>query len=185
MLEDVKKSAEQKMHKSIEALKNDLAKVRTGRAHIGLLDHVMVEYYGSMVAVNQVANVNLGDARTINVQPYEKSMMAKVEKAIRDSDLGLNPATNGDVIRVPMPMLTEERRRDLTKIVRTEGEAAKVAIRNVRRDANDALKKLVKDKAISEDDERRAQDDVQKMTDKAVAEVDKLLQLKEVDLMAV
>jgi ribosome recycling factor len=185
MLEDVKKSAEQKMHKSIEALKNDLAKVRTGRAHIGLLDHVMVEYYGSMVVVNQVANVNLGDARTINVQPYEKSMMAKVEKAIRDSDLGLNPATNGDVIRVPMPMLTEERRRDLTKIVRTEGEAAKVAIRNVRRDANDALKKLVKDKAISEDDERRAQDDVQKMTDKAVAEVDKLLQLKEVDLMAV
>lgn len=185
MLEDVKKSAEQKMQKSIEALKNDLAKVRTGRAHVGLLDHVMVEYYGSMVGVNQVANVNLGDARTINVQPYEKNMIAKVEKAIRDSDLGLNPATNGDVIRVPMPMLTEERRRDLTKIVRTEGEAAKVAIRNVRRDANDALKKLVKDKEISEDDERRAQDDVQKMTDKAVAEVDKLLQLKETDLMAV
>lgn len=185
MLDDVKKSAEQKMQKSIEALKNDLAKVRTGRAHVGLLDHVMVEYYGSMVAVNQVANVNLGDARTINVQPYEKNMMAKVEKAIRDSDLGLNPATNGDVIRVPMPMLTEERRRDLTKIVRTEGENAKVAIRNVRRDANDALKKLVKDKAISEDDERRAQDDVQKMTDKAVAEVDKLLQQKETDLMAV
>lgn len=185
MLEDVKKSAEQKMQKSIEALKNDLAKVRTGRAHVGLLDHVMVEYYGSMVAVNQVANVNLGDARTINVQPYEKNMMAKVEKAIRDSDLGLNPATNGDVIRVPMPMLTEERRRDLTKIVRTEGENAKVAIRNVRRDANDALKKLVKDKDISEDDERRAQDDVQKMTDKSVAEVDKLLQIKETDLMAV
>lgn len=185
MLEDVKKSAEQKMQKSIEALKNDLAKVRTGRAHVGLLDHVMVEYYGSMVAVNQVANVNLGDARTINVQPYEKNMMAKVEKAIRDSDLGLNPATNGDVIRVPMPMLTEERRRDLTKIVRTEGENAKVAIRNVRRDANDALKKLVKDKTVSEDDERRAQDEVQKMTDKAVAEVDKLLQIKEADLMAV
>jgi len=185
MLEDVKKSAEQKMQKSIEALKNDLAKVRTGRAHTGLLDHVMVEYYGSMVAVNQVANVNLGDARTINVQPYEKNMMAKVEKAIRDCDLGLNPATNGDVIRVPMPMLTEERRRDLTKIVRTEGENAKVAIRNVRRDANDALKKLVKDKAISEDDERRAQDEVQKMTDKSVIEVDKLLQVKEADLMAV
>lgn len=185
MLEDVKKSAEQKMQKSIEALKNDLAKVRTGRAHVGLLDHVMVEYYGSMVAVNQVANVNLGDARTINVQPYEKNMIAKVEKAIRDSDLGLNPATNGDVIRVPMPMLTEERRRDLTKIVRTEGENAKVAIRNVRRDANDALKKLVKDKEISEDDERRAQDEVQKMTDKSVAEVDKLLQIKETDLMAV
>jgi len=185
MLDDVKKSADLKMQKSLESLKNDLAKVRTGRAHVGLLDHVMVEYYGSMVAVNQVANVNLGDARTINVQPYEKNMIAKVEKAIRDSDLGLNPATNGDLIRVPMPMLTEERRRDLTKIVRTEGESAKVAIRNVRRDANDALKKLVKDKAISEDDERRAQDDVQKSTDKAVAEVDKMLQVKETDLMAV
>ncbi|PPC82409.1 MAG: ribosome recycling factor [Methylotenera sp.] len=185
MLEEVKKNAELKMQKSLEALKNDLAKVRTGRAHVGLLDHVMVEYYGSMVSVNQVANINLGDARTINVQPYEKNMIAKVEKAIRDSDLGLNPATNGDLIRVPMPMLTEERRRDLTKIVRTEGEGAKVAIRNVRRDANDALKKLVKDKAISEDDERRAQDDVQKATDKAVAEVDKMLQVKEADLMAV
>jgi ribosome recycling factor len=178
MLEDVKKNAELKMQKSLESLKNDLAKVRTGRAHVGLLDHVMVEYYGSMVAVNQVANVNLGDSRTINVQPYEKNMIAKVEKAIRDSDLGLNPATNGDLIRVPMPMLTEERRRDLTKIVRTEGEGAKVAIRNVRRDANDALKKLVKDKAISEDDERRAQDEVQKATDKAVAEVIKCCKLK-------
>lgn len=185
MLDDVKKNAELKMQKSLDALKNDLAKVRTGRAHVGLLDHVMVEYYGSMVSVNQVANINLGDARTINVQPYEKNMIAKLEKAIRDSDLGLNPATNGDLIRVPMPMLTEERRRDLTKIVRTEGEGAKVAIRNVRRDANDALKKLVKDKAISEDDERRAQDDVQKSTDKAVAEVDKMLQTKEADLMAV
>ncbi len=185
MLDDVKKSAEQKMQKSIEALKTDLAKVRTGRAHAGLLDHVMVEYYGSMVAVNQVANVNLGDARTINVQPYEKNMIAKVEKAIRDCDLGLNPAANGDLIRVPMPMLTEERRRDLTKIVRNEGEGAKVAIRNIRRDANDAMKKLLKDKAISEDDERRGQDEVQKMTDKAVVEVDKLLQQKEADLMAV
>ncbi|PKO43317.1 MAG: ribosome recycling factor [Betaproteobacteria bacterium HGW-Betaproteobacteria-22] len=185
MLEEVKKTAEQKMQKSLEALKNDLAKVRTGRAHTGLLDHVMVEYYGSLVAVNQVANVNLGDARTINVQPYEKNMIAKVEKAIRDSDLGLNPATNGDLIRVPMPMLTEERRRDLTKLVRSEGEGAKVAIRNVRRDANDALKKLVKDKTISEDEERRAQDEVQKATDKAVAEVDKMLQVKEADLMAV
>ncbi len=185
MLEDIKKTADLKMQKSLEALKNDLAKVRTGRAHTGLLDHVMVEYYGSMVAVNQVANVNLGDARTINVQPYEKNMISKVEKAIRDSDLGLNPATNGDVIRVPMPMLTEERRRDLTKIVRNEAEGAKVAIRNVRRDANDALKKLLKDKEISEDDERRAQDEVQKLTDKAVIEVDKLLQIKEADLMAV
>ncbi|OGV75707.1 MAG: ribosome recycling factor [Methylotenera sp. RIFCSPLOWO2_02_FULL_45_14] len=185
MLEDIKKNAEQKMQKSLESLKNDLAKIRTGRAHVGLLDHVMVEYYGSMVAVNQVANVNLGDSRTINVQPYEKNMIGKVEKAIRDCDLGLNPATNGDLIRVPMPMLTEERRRDLTKIVRTEGEGAKVAIRNVRRDANDTLKKMLKDKGISEDDERRAQDDIQKATDKAVADVDKMLQVKETDLMAV
>ena len=138
MLAEIRSNAEQKMHKSLEALKNDLGKVRTGRAHTGLLDHVMVEYYGSMVAVNQVANVTLGDARTINVQPYEKPMISKVEKAIRDADLGLNPATNGDLIRVPMPMLTEERRRDLIKVVRTEGENAKVAVRNIRRDANDA-----------------------------------------------
>jgi len=185
VLEDVRKNAEQKMQKSVEALKTDLAKVRTGRAHTGLLDHVMVEYYGSMVTINQVANVNLGDARTLNVQPYEKSMIGKVEKAIRDSDLGLNPATNGDLIRVPMPMLTEERRKEMTKIVRTEGENAKVALRNVRRDANDALKKLTKDKEISEDDERRMQDEVQKLTDKFVAEVDKLLQVKEAELMAV
>jgi ribosome recycling factor len=185
MLNEIKKIADQKMQKSLESLKADLAKVRTGRAHVGLLDHVMVEYYGSMVAVNQVANVNLGDARTINVQPFEKSMISKVEKAIRDCDLGLNPATNGDLIRVPMPMLTEERRRDMTKIVRGEAEGAKVAIRNVRRDANDTLKKLLKDKEISEDDERRAQDDIQKFTDKAVAEVDKLLQVKEAELMAV
>jgi ribosome recycling factor len=185
MLEEVKKNAAQKMQKSLEVLKNDLAKVRTGRAHVGLLDHVMVEYYGSMVAVNQVANVNLGDARTINVQPFEKTMIGKVEKAIRDSDLGLNPATSGDLIRVPMPMLTEERRRDMTKIVRSEAEGAKVSIRNVRRDANEALKKMLKDKEISEDDERRAQDDIQKATDKAVAEVDKMLQVKEAELMAV
>ena len=185
MLNDVKKTAEQKMQKSLEALKNDLAKVRTGRAHTGLLDHVMVEYYGSMVAVNQVANVNLGDARTLHVQPYEKNMTGKIEKAIRDSDLGLNPATNGDLIRVPMPILTEERRKDLTKVVRSEGENAKVSIRNVRRDANEALKKLTKDKEISEDDERRAQDEIQKFTDKAVAEVDKMLQAKEAELMAV
>lgn len=162
MLAEVRSTAEQKMQKSLDALKNDLSKVRTGRAHTGLLDHVMVEYYGSMVSVNQLANISLGDARTINVQPYEKPMIAKVEKAIRDSDLGLNPATNGDMIRVPMPMLTEERRKDLIKVVRTEGESAKVAVRNIRRDANDALKKLIKDKEISEDDERRAQDEVQK-----------------------
>ena len=185
MLDEVKNNAAQKMQKSLDVLKNDLAKVRTGRAHVGLLDHVMVEYYGSMVAVNQVANVNLGDARTINVQPFEKTMIGKVEKAIRDSDLGLNPATSGDLIRVPMPMLTEERRRDMTKIVRSEAEGAKVSIRNVRRDANDALKKMLKDKEIPEDDERRAQDDIQKATDKAVAEVDKMLQVKEAELMAV
>jgi len=185
MVEDIKKTADQKMQKSIEALQGSLQKIRTGRAHAGLLDHVTVEYYGAMIPVNQAANINLGDAHTIHVQPFEKDMVAKVEKAIRDSDLGLNPATNGNLIRVPMPMLTEERRRDLTKIVRSEGESAKVAVRNVRRDANDALKKLVKDKEISEDDERRAQDDVQKMTDKAVAEIDKLLEAKEADLMAV
>ena len=185
MLDDIKKTVEQKMQKSLESLQNDLAKIRTGRAHVGLLDHVMVEYYGAMVSVSQVANINLCDSRTINVQPYEKPMVGKVEKAIRDADLGLNPATNGDLIRVPMPMLTEERRRDLTKIVRSEAEGAKVAIRNVRRDANDTLKKLIKDKEISEDDERRAQDDVQKSTDKAVAEVDRMLNAKEVELMAV
>ena len=185
MLNDVKNNADQKMQKSLEALKANLGKIRTGRAHIGLLDHVMVEYYGSMVAVNQVANVTLGDARTINVQPYEKNMIAKVEKAIRDGDLGLNPATNGDLIRVPMPMLTEERRRELIKVVKSEGEDAKVAMRNVRRDANDALKKLVKDKEISEDDERRAQDEIQKLTDKYVAEIDKMLQAKEAEVMAV
>lgn len=185
MLDEVKVTAEDKMQKSIESLKGDLQKIRTGRAHTGLLDHVMVEYYGTMMPVNQVANVNLGDAHTIHVQPFEKDMVAKVEKAIRDSDLGLNPTTNGNLIRVPMPMLTEERRRDLTKIVRSEGESAKVAVRNVRRDANDALKKLLKDKEITEDDERRAQDEIQKLTDHAVSEIDKMLQAKEADLMAV
>ena len=185
MLAELKKNAEQKMIKSLESLKNDLGKVRTGRAHTGLLDHVMVDYYGSMTSVNQVANVTLGDARTINVQPYEKNMIGAVEKAIRDADLGLNPATNGDLIRVPMPMLTEERRKDLIKVVRTEGENAKVAIRNIRRDANDALKKMIKDKEISEDDEHRTQDEIQKLTDKNVAEIDKMLQVKEADLMAV
>ena len=185
MLNDIKKNADQKMQKSLESLRVDLGKIRTGRAHTGLLDHVMVEYYGSMVAINQVANINLGDARTINVQPYEKSMVGKVEKAIRDSDLGLNPATSGDAIRVPMPMLTEERRKELAKVVRTEGENAKVAVRNVRRDANESLKRLVKDKEISEDDEHRAQDEVQKLTDKYVAEIDKMLQVKEAELMAV
>ena len=182
---ELKKTAEHKMQKSIEALAHDLAKVRTGRAHTGLLDHVMVDYYGSLMPINQVANITLIDARTIGVQPWEKPMIAKVEKAIRESDLGLNPATQGDVLRIPMPMLTEERRRDLIKVVKHEGENAKVAIRNLRRDANTHLKDALKKHEIPEDEERRAQDDVQKLTDKYVAEVDKLLAEKEKDLMAV
>ncbi|HSI23838.1 MAG TPA: ribosome recycling factor [Methylophilaceae bacterium] len=185
MLNDIKKTAEQKMQRALEVLKSDLGKVRTGRAHAGLLDHVMVEYYGSMVPIGQVGSVGLADARTITVQVWEKPMLAKIEKAIRDSDLGLNPSNSGDMIRVPMPALTEERRRDLIKVVRGEGEDAKVSVRNVRRDANDQLKKLLKDKEISEDDERRAQDEIQKLTDKYVAEVDKALQAKEADLMAI
>ena len=185
MIAELKKTAEHKMQKSVEALVHDLAKIRTGRAHTGLLDHVMVDYYGSMMPVNQVANITLIDARTIGVQPWEKPMLGKVEKAIRDSDLGLNPATQGDVLRIPMPMLTEERRRDLIKVVKHEGENAKVAIRNLRRDAITHLKDALKKHEVSEDDERKAQDDVQKLTDKYVAEVDKLLAEKEKDLMAV
>ena len=182
---DVKSTTEHKMQKSLEALRVDLAKVRTGRAHVGLLDHVQVEYYGSMVPVNQVANISLIDARTIGVQVWEKPMAGKVERAIRDSDLGLNPSAMGELIRVPMPPLTEERRRDLTKVVKGEGESAKVALRNLRRDANATLKDLLKAKEISEDDERRAQEEIQKLTDRFVAEVDKLLQQKEAELMAV
>ncbi|ACK54915.1 MAG TPA: ribosome recycling factor [Thauera aminoaromatica] len=185
MISELKKNIEQKMLKSVEALKTDLAKVRTGRAHTGLLDHVMVEYYGSMVPVNQVANITLIDARTIGVQTWEKPMLGKVERAIRDSDLGLNPANMGELLRVPMPALTEERRRDLTKVVRHEGETAKVAIRNLRRDGNQQLKDAVKDKAISEDDERRGEDEIQKLTDRYVAEIDKLLAQKEQELMQI
>jgi ribosome recycling factor len=185
MIPELKKTTEHKMQKSIEALKADLAKVRTGRAHTGLLDHVMVDYYGSMVPVNQVANVTLIDARTIGVQPWEKNMISKVEKAIRDCDLGLNPANQGELIRVPMPALTEERRRDLTKVVRHEGETAKVAVRNLRRDANQQLKDAVKEKLISEDEERRAEDDIQKLTDRSVVEIDKLLAQKEQELMQI
>lgn len=185
MIPDLKKNAEQKMQKSIESLRTDLAKIRTGRAHTGLLDHVQVEYYGSMVPVNQVANVTLIDARTIGVQPWEKPMFAKVEKAIRDCDLGLNPANQGDVIRVPMPALTEDRRRELIKVVKQEGENAKVAVRNLRRDANSHLKDGVKDKLISEDDERRGQEEIQKLTDKYIAEIDKLLAQKEQELMQI
>ena len=185
MISDVKKSAEQKMQKSLEALKHDLAKVRTGRAHTGLLDHIHVDYYGTPMPIGQCANIKLADARTITVQPWEKKMIAPIEKAIRDSDLGLNPATSGDVIRVPMPALTEERRRDLIKVVRHEAENARVAVRNIRRDANDHLKKLLKDHAVAEDDERHAQTDVQKLTDRFISEVDKQLATKEADLMAV
>ncbi len=182
---DVKKNADQKMQKSIETLKADLAKVRTGRAHVGILDHVMVDYYGNPTALSQVANVTLIDARTIGVQPWEKKMVAVIEKAIRESDLGLNPATHGDVIRVPTPPLTEERRKEMVKLVKSEAEDAKIAIRNIRRDANEALKKLLKEKACSEDDERRAQDEVQKLTDKFVLEVDKLVAEKEKEVLTV
>jgi ribosome recycling factor len=185
MIADVKKTTEQKMHKSVETLKTDLGKVRTGRAHTGLLDHIQVDYYGSMMPINQVANVTLVDSRTIGVQPWEKKMVGVIEKAIRDADLGLNPATHGDVIRVPMPALTEERRRDLIKVVRVEAETARIAVRNIRRDSNEQLKKMLKDKAVSEDDERRAQDEVQKLTDRYITEIDTLLQVKEAELMAV
>ncbi len=182
---DVKKNTEQKMQKSIETLKANLAKVRTGRAHTGILDHVTVDYYGTPTQISQVANITLIDARTIGVQPWEKKMLSAIEKAIRDSDLGLNPATVGELIRVPTPPLTEERRKEMVKLVKGEAEDAKIAVRNIRRDANEGLKKLLKDKAISEDDERRTQDEVQKLTDKFVAEVDKLVAEKEKEVMTV
>jgi len=182
---DIKKTAETKMGKSIEAFKSELQKVRTGRAHPGLLDQVHVDYYGAMVPISQVANVTLLDARTISVQPWEKGMGAKIEKAIRESDLGLNPAAQGDLLRVPMPALTEERRKDLTKVVRHAGEETKIAVRNLRRDANEHLKKLLKDKLATEDEERRAQDEVQKLTDRVIAEIDRLTHAKEVEILAV
>jgi len=185
MISELKKTIEHKMQRSLEVLKNDLIKIRTGRAHTGLLDHIQVEYYGNMVPINQVANVTLIDARTIGVQPWEKQMVVKVEKAIRDSDIGVNPVNVGEIIRVPMPALTEERRRELTKIVRHEGEAAKVALRNLRRDANQHLKDGVKDKTIPEDEERRAEESIQKLTDHYVAEIDKLLVQKEQELMQI
>jgi ribosome recycling factor len=184
-IEEIKKTAETKMGKSIEAFKNELQKVRTGRAHPGLLDQVQVDYYGSMVPISQVANVTLLDARTISVQPWEKGMGQKIEKAIRESDLGLNPAAQGDLLRVPMPALTEERRKDLTKLVRHAGEDTKIAVRNLRRDANEHLKKLLKDKLATEDEERRAQDEVQKLTDRVIAEVDRLIHAKEAEILAV
>jgi ribosome recycling factor len=185
MIADVKKTAEQKMKKTLEALKADLAKIRTGRAHTGLLDHIMVDYYGTPTPIPQMANVTLLDARTIAVTPWDKKMAAAIEKAIRESDLGLNPATQGELVRVPMPLLTEERRKELIKIVRHEGENARVAVRNVRRDANSHLKDLLKQKKVAEDEERRAQEDIQKLTDRHIAEIDKMLQVKESDLMAV
>jgi len=185
MIADIKKTAEQKMGKSVETLKHDLAKVRTGRAHTGLLDHLHVDYYGSPMPIAQCANITLADARTITVQPWEKKMVPVIEKAIRDSDLGLNPATSGDLIRVPMPALTEERRRDLIKVVRHEAENARIAVRNIRRDANEHLKRLLKDHAVAEDDERHAQADVQKLTDRYIAEIDRVLATKEADLMAI
>ncbi len=184
-ISEVKKNAETKMSKSVDSLKADLAKVRTGRANPGILDHVQVDYYGNPTPINQVANISLIDGRTISVQPWEKKMVNAVEKAIRDSDLGLNPSSVGDIIRVPMPPLTEERRKEMVKLVKTEGEDAKVAVRNIRRDANEYLKKMVKDKACSEDDERRAQDDIQKLTDKYVKQIDGLLTEKEKEVMTV
>jgi ribosome recycling factor len=182
---DIKHTAEHKMARSIESFKAELQKIRTGRAHPGLLDQVQVEYYGSMVPISQVANVTLLDARTIGVQPWEKGLGAKIEKAIRESDLGLNPAAQGDLLRVPMPALTEERRKDLTKVVRHAGEECKVAVRNLRRDANEHLKKMLKDKTATEDEERRAQDEVQRLTDRSIAEVDRLVHAKEAEILAV
>ena len=182
---DIKKQAGEKMAKSVETLKHDLQKIRTGRAHTGLIDHLRVDYYGSEVPINQVASVSLSDARTIAIQPFEKKMIPVVEKAIRDSDLGVNPATSGDVVRVPMPALTEERRRELAKIVKHEGENAKVAVRNIRRDAMTHVKQLLKDHEVSEDDDKRAEKEIQQLTDKAIADIDKLVAEKEKDVMAV
>ena len=182
---DVRKTTEQKMHKSLDALKADLAKVRTGRAHAGLLDHIMVDYYGTPMPIPKVANVSLLDGRTLGVSPWEKKMLGVIEKAIRESDLGLNPATQGEVVRVPMPALTEERRRELIKVIKHEGENTKIAVRNLRRDANHALKELLKSKAVSEDEERRAQEDIQKITDKHIADIDKMVAGKEAELMAI
>jgi ribosome recycling factor len=184
-IEEIKKTLDGKMDQSIEAFKHNLTKIRTGRANPALLDTVHVDYYGAMLPLSQVANLSLLDARTISVQPWEKGMGAKIEKAIRDSDLGLNPSSMGDLIRVPMPVMTEERRRELTKVVRGEGENAKIAVRNLRRDANESVKKLVKEKMASEDDQKRSEAEIQKLTDRHIAEVDRLIASKEHDIMAV
>lgn len=185
MLADLRKNTEQRMKRSIDTFQNDLAKVRTGRAHVGLLDHVTVDYYGTHTPINQVAKITLMDARTIGVTPFEKKLVQAIEKAIRDAELGLNPATSGEIIRVPMPSLTEERRKELIKVVKHEAENAKVAVRNLRRDANNALKEALKKKEVSENDERRSQDEIQKLTDRYVAEIDRMLQQKEAELLAV
>ncbi len=185
MIAETKKTAEQKMQKAIEALKHNFSRVRTGRAHAGMLDGVMVEYYGTMTPINGVASITLLDARTIGVQPFEKKMIQTIEKAIREADLGLNPSVNSDIIRVPMPMMSEERRRELVKVVKGEAEDARVAVRNARRDANGALKDALKAKTVSEDEERRGQDEIQKMTDRYIGEIDKLFAAKEAELMAV
>lgn len=185
MVVEIKKNAEIKMHKSIESYKNNLAKIRTGRAHAGILDHILVDYYGAMMPINQVATITVSDVRTINVQPWEAKMAGNIEKAIRDSDLGLNPISSSSTIRVPMPVLTEERRKELIKVVKSEGEEAKVAVRNIRRDANAELKAKLKDKLISEDDDKRTQDDIQKLTDKHIVEIDKLTQEKEKEMMTI
>jgi len=182
---EIKTTAEQKMARSVESFRNELQKIRTGRAHPGILDQVQVEYYGSHVPISQVANVSLLDARTISVQPWEKGMGPKLEKAIRESGLGLNPAAQGDLLRIPMPALTEERRRDLTKVVRHAGEEGKIAVRNLRREANEHARRLTKDKAITEDDERRSLDELQKLTDRTIAEIDRLITAKEAEIMAV
>jgi ribosome recycling factor len=185
MSNDIIKTTEQRMVKAVEALKAEFSKLRTGRANSGLLDHLMVPYYGSNMPLNQVANITVSDARTLTVSPWEKNLVSAIEKAIREADLGLNPATTGDLIRVPVPALTEDRRKQMTKLVKGEAENAKVAVRNIRRDANTHIKDLLKDKKINEDDERRAEEQVQKLTDKIVAEIDKLLAAKEADLMEV
>lgn len=185
MTTEIKKQAESKMVKSLDSYRGTLTKIRTGRAHAGLLDHVQIDYYGSMMPINQVATVTASDARTLNVQPFDAKMAGAIEKAIRESDLGLNPATNGSTVRVPMPALTEERRKELIKVVKSEAEEAKVAIRNIRRDANNELKSKLKDKEITEDDDKRGQDEIQKMTDKFITEVDKLTAEKEKELLTV
>ena len=184
-MEEIKANVKTKMQKSLDSLKSNLSKIRTGRAHTGILDHINVDYYGTSTSLSQVASVTLADSTTINIQPYEKTMIAIIEKVIRESDLGLNPATSGETIRIPMPPLTEERRRELIKVVKSEAENSKVSIRSIRREANDSLKKLIKDKEISEDDERRSQDEVQKNTDQFINEIDKLTDLKEKDLLVI